>query len=307
MIQIRRKETIEGTSIAGIVKNGGYHYARVGIYKDGLIDAWELTDFSGIKERMEKQRLQLLTSIPNMSTLSIYNLGEYQIIDANWLQTKESYLELIESKIQQLNPELKNLYMISEKEKEVYESRRVVKSAKDVQSYYVQQDLFYVTEKGLSTPVFMKKDAKIYLVELTVFEEGLIQVFSPLFTINFTLDEVRNYFEKQLFFTEIESPLTVQLGELGEVSLVAAGYTVESAEKLIQIESMQETLVGKTRHKICREYYYHYLEEPSDYWKDKLREAYLNIPEHERAYLGDMDSKDSDYYRILFTNEKREV
>ena len=47
--------------------------------------------------------------------------------------------------------------------------------------------------------------------------------------------------------------------------------------------------------------------DPCDYTKEKLRKAYEAVPEHERMYLGDMDSKDWDYHRILYSDKKREV
>ncbi len=50
-----------------------------------------------------------------------------------------------------------------------------------------------------------------------------------------------------------------------------------------------------------------YLVEPTDFYKEELRKAYEAVPEHERCYLGDMDTRDSDFRRILYTNDKREV
>jgi len=61
------------------------------------------------------------------------------------------------------------------------------------------------------------------------------------------------------------------------------------------------------RHEKCREIYYEYLVYPCEDARERLRAAYEAVPEHERMYLGDMDSKDWDYRRILFTDEKREV
>ena len=59
---------------------------------------------------------------------------------------------------------------------------------------------------------------------------------------------------------------------------------------------------------ICRRAYHYYLEEPSEWAREKLRKAYEAVPEHQRMYLGDMDSRDSDYLRILYHPEqKREV
>jgi len=51
-----------------------------------------------------------------------------------------------------------------------------------------------------------------------------------------------------------------------------------------------------------------YLENPTGFYREHLREKYQRVPEHEPMYLGDMDSKDWDCPRILYRpNEKREV
>lgn len=33
----------------------------------------------------------------------------------------------------------------------------------------------------------------------------------------------------------------------------------------------------------------------------------VTVPEHERCYLGDMDTRDSGFQRILYTDDKREA
>jgi len=60
-------------------------------------------------------------------------------------------------------------------------------------------------------------------------------------------------------------------------------------------------------HERCINAYHAYLVEPTDFYKEELRKAYEAVPEHERCYLGDMDTRDSDFRRILYTNDKREV
>ncbi|MFD1905883.1 hypothetical protein ACFSQ7_20480 [Paenibacillus rhizoplanae] len=49
MRAIRRTKTVEGTSIPGIIHNGGsYFYINVDVYEDGMVNCWELTDLKGL-------------------------------------------------------------------------------------------------------------------------------------------------------------------------------------------------------------------------------------------------------------------
>ncbi len=58
----------------------------------------------------------------------------------------------------------------------------------------------------------------------------------------------------------------------------------------------------------CRNAYYQYLIYPDEETREQLKQAYESVPEHERIYLGDMDTRDTDYQRIIYhPNEKRSL
>lgn len=53
MRAIRRTKTVEGTSIPGIIHNGGsYFYINVDVYEDGMVNCWELTDLKGLSGKI---------------------------------------------------------------------------------------------------------------------------------------------------------------------------------------------------------------------------------------------------------------
>lgn len=110
-------------------------------------------------------------------------------------------------------------------------------------------------------------------------------------------------------FTTFDNALPVRIVGLGEVTLAELLYTAEIEEKFKELINMHKKLNGeKTTLEECRDAYYLYLENPIEFYREKLREKYERVPEHERMYLGDMDTKDWDYQRILYRpDEKREV
>lgn len=308
MAKIERKERIEGLTIAGIVNNGGYYYTDVEIYQDGRISAWEMEDLNSIKTRFGSPKLRMMTQLPTGAELSISGLGSYRIVDANWTHTPPSYCELIAEKVKQLNPQMANIYYYTEQELALWEQRRCVVFAKS-SPFRVVQELFYETECGERSYFFMHKEGINHLVNVVVYKSGQIQVDCPHVNFLLTLDEFKQRAQRGEFFTELTEATEVHIGELGVLTFAADkdGYTELLSDKLEELDVIYEKLNGKDRLQRCRDVYYQYLENTSDYWREELRKAYLAVPESLRCYLGDMDSRDSDYVRILFTDEKREV
>ncbi|WP_099222674.1 DUF7638 domain-containing protein [Listeria costaricensis] len=307
-MKIERQKRIEGTTISGIIENGGYHFTHVEIYQDGLINAWDLEDLNSMETRLQEPRLQVVTEVPPGKLLSIFGLGSYQILSANWAHTPASYLELIKAKVAELNPRLENLYTFSEEERALWKERKIGLSAKS-KVYHEIPGWFYDTEVGEAIPFFFKKDDENYLVRVAVFKSGLVQVACSAFEWTLDIAEVKTRFHAGDFFTEFQEPLVVHLGELGVATIghPEHHYPIELEDKIEELFMAHERLNGKDRFQICRDAYHAYLEYPEDFYREELRKAYLAIPEHERMYLGDMDSKDGDYRRILFSDEKREV
>ncbi|WP_239255280.1 DUF7638 domain-containing protein [Listeria ilorinensis] len=307
-MKIERQKRMEGTTITGIIENAGYHFTNVEIYQDGLIGAWNLEDLNSMKTRLQEPSLQVVTEVPLGKELSIFGLGSYTILSANWAHTPASYLELIKSKVAELNPRLENLYTFSEEERALWKARKRVPSAKS-KVYHEIPGWFYDTEVGETVPFFFKKNGENYLVQVAVFKSGLVQVACSAFEWTLDIAEVKTRFQAGDFFTEFQEPLVVHLGELGVVTIGNQEYPYPIAleDKIEELFMAHERLNGKDRFQICRDAYYQYLVYPEDFYREELRKAYLAIPEHERMYLGDMDSRDGDYQRILFSDEKREV
>ncbi|GKV54476.1 hypothetical protein NCCP2222_04230 [Sporosarcina sp. NCCP-2222] len=307
MQQIRRKKEIEGTTMPGIIQNGGqYFFVNLDVYEDGMANCWELVDLKGLKEKLDIG--WLTPSVPVGRTLSIHGLGAYKIQSANWRFDHETYYENVIHKVKQLNPEYENIFTITKTQKEITERRKIVHSPTAV-DFYVVREMFYETAEGKGLFIFMKENEKNYLVNMVVYKNGLVGVYHSDFEKYFQFDEVAELFTSGVFFTEFTGSLEVIIGELGEVYFSPVMLAADMKEKQKELTDMYNRLKGeKTTLEICREAYYHYLANPSDFNRDRLKEKYELVPEHERMYLGDMDSKDWDYQRIIYSpNEKREV
>ncbi|GAA4861525.1 hypothetical protein GCM10023310_46110 [Paenibacillus vulneris] len=307
MKKIQRTKTIEGTSIPGIIHNGGhYFYINVDIYEDGMTNCWELVDLKGLESKINSNWLTPV--VPIGDTISIHGLGSYRIDEANWKFNKKSYYKHIKETIKVLNPEFVNIYEISNREKTLSETRRIVHSPRAT-DFYVENEMFYQTAEGNGFFIFMKYEGKHYLVNLIAYKNGLVVIYHLPNEVQYRVKEIGPLFENGTFFTTYDNPIPITLSDLGEVILSKPLYAANIEEKYKELMDIYKKLNGeKSSLEACREAYYSYLENPSEFYRENLRKKYELVPEHERRYLGDMDSKDSDYRRILYRpNVKREV
>ncbi|WP_267523040.1 DUF7638 domain-containing protein [Campylobacter sp. MG1] len=155
------------------------------------------------------------------------------------------------------------------------------------------------------TFIFYNFKGEFYLTTLIAYEDKTLKI-GMLEKEYFSLEEIKDMFDKNILTTEVKDKFFIK--DFAEIKIESIGYFVKKSQKFKEIEDMMKKVCGeKTTLELCKEAYHQYLSYQCDYTKEKLRKAYEAVPEHERIYLEDMDSKDWDYQRILYSNEKREV
>ncbi|KOR90197.1 DUF7638 domain-containing protein [Paenibacillus solani] len=307
MKKIRRSKIVEGTSIPGVICNGGqYFYIDVDIYEDGMTNCWELVDLKGLRNKIDSNWLTAI--VPVGRNFSIHSLGSFQVKEAVWKFDQDSYYEHIGQTIRMMNPEFVNIYEVSEREQEQQEARRVAHSPQSTE-FYVKSEMFYQTVEGDGFHIFMKYEGANYLIHMNVYQDGQVMIYNLPEEVQCNIDEASAWFQDGTLFTRFDGDIPIRILGLGEVTLSEPLYAAEIEEKFKELIDIHKKLNGeKSTHEECRDAYYLYLETPTEFYRENLREKYERVPEHERMYLGDMDSKDWDYQRILYRpDEKREV
>ncbi|MCX7748204.1 MAG: hypothetical protein N2645_15160 [Clostridia bacterium] len=306
MQKISRQKTVEGTKVPGIIRNIQYFYINVDVYEDGMVNCWELVDLDGLEEKLRTS--WLLPQVPEGENISIHGLGCYKIQSAVWKYNNRTYYKYIKGIIKKLNPKLTNIYKISKEEKALLEKRRI-KYSPQATELYTKNDLFYQTVEGKGFTIFINKESKNYLVNLVVYKDGKVNCYNSEFEITYSLEGIKELFHNGTFFTNFSSSTGIVLDGLGEVVLSDILYSADISEKYKELVDNYEKLNGnETSLEKCREAYHEYLEYPSEEGRTRLKELYELVPKHERMYLGDMDSRDTDYVRIIYRpDEKRDV
>jgi len=303
MQKIQRNKRIEGMAIPIFIQNGSIFFVDLEVYEDGMVNCWELVDLEGLKEKLESK--WLLPFLQTEKEININDLGSYKIGASKWQFDEKSFYEHVLECLQKINPKMENIYTISEEEKLLWEKRRVC-HCPDATYFSVKQELFYETMEGRSIDIFYRFKGKVYLTRLTTYNDKYIVLNRLPSEQIYTLIEIEEMFSKGILFTEFQKTEWVIIYELGEIEIIDAIYTYSSTEKLREIQTNCKELGGsQSAFKQCQIIYNEYLKGATEELRQRLKEYYEEIPEHQRRYLGDMDCKDNDYRRIIYHPERK--
>ncbi len=306
MAWVYRNQMVEGETVFGIIHNSSYFFSKLAVYEDGIISCWKENDLNQFRDSLE--RGWVVPQIPIGESISIYELGYFPVLDARWQHDKKSYFKYIEGIVRRLNPEMKNLYYEQPRVAQKWKDARVLRSASPTECK-MKNKIGYSLYDGKSHYIFYKGENNLELTLLTAYEDKTLRIEAKG-DIYYSLDEIFEMFNKNEFVVNIDDKQWVKIEGIGEVLLGEnKGHGIQIDEMKSIIKEMVLDITGEeTAHDKCVRAYHQYLEYPSNFNREMLRKAYEAVPESERMFLGDMDTRDSDYIRILYNpNVKREV
>lgn len=304
MGRIYRKQRIEGVTVPAVIHNRNYFWLNMAVYEDGTVSCWEKTDFCDVMRQLERGWLTPI--IPEGESLSVHGLCTLEIISATWNFDNESYRKFIEDTVRSINPEMANIYETTQREKDKWKELHVGFSAFPT-PFKVKNNFGYDTNDGKQMNIFLRKNGELLLTSVTAYEDGTFSVDGLDGEEYVTLDIIHELFSEDILCIAPKENETVSFGALGN-AVCKSKYEVLKSEKIKEIENDLLRLQNKPDAiETAQRAYISYLQCPSEQAKAKLRSAYEAVPEHQRMYLGDMDIRDRDYIRILYTNDKREV
>ncbi len=300
MSTVYYKRRVKGRTIPAIINNIGYNYYDMPVYEDGSIDCWEQVCFSKITRKLDSGWLTF--KIPVGENIDFHGLGFFKILDAKWdYPKKEHFKQHIVETIKEMNPELVGIFeessLATEKWAKQFLSNEV--------PYKIEDNFFKKVIDGESIHIFYKLENSWILTALNCYQDQTISLdFVP--EKEFTFEEIKEMFEKGELTCNPKSDFKLVIKGLGILQVTSIDEIYDDNEKVKEIEDLLNKLRGeKTTLQLCREVYHEYLEYPNEYTRKHLKETYEAVPEHERLFLGDMDSKDGDFRRIIYHPEKK--
>ena len=302
MGKVYRQQRVEGTTISAVIRNGSYFWHSMAVYEDGTVSVWEKVDLDAVPQKIANKKLCF--SVPVGEELSIFELCCLKITYAEWNYDERSFYDHIVDTVKSMNPEMENIYRTSPREQAKWKEHRVVFSASPTPCK-LGASFGYELLKGDNAHIFLRKDGKLTLTELYCYKDETFSVDGLDGFFNFS--DIERMFKDKFLTTKPRKGERITLGDLGEVE-AEASRAVSLKNKLAELQNKSLRVQGKPdAHDAAINAYHAYLVEPNDFYKERLREAYEAVPEHERMYLGDMDTRDGDFRRILYSDEKREV
>lgn len=302
MGKVYRQQRIEGVTIPAVIRNGSYFWQDMAVYEDGTVSIWEKVDLDSVPQKIAAKKLMF--SVPVGKELSIHELCSLKIVSAEWNYDAQSYYEHIVETVRSMNPEMENIYKTTPRERAKWKEHHVVFSASPTPCK-LGADFGYELLKGDNAHIFLRNEGRLLLTELYCYKDETFSIDG--LEGYYTFDDIERMFKEKTLAVKPKSGETITLGDLGTAEAEAKG-AVSMKNKLAELKNKSLRVQGKPdAHDACINAYHEYLVEPTEFYKNKLREAYEAVPEHERMYLGDMDTRDSDFRRILYSDRKREV
>ncbi len=305
MGRVYRRQTFEGVTVPAIIHNSNYFWQNMAVYEDGTVSCWKKVDLGDVPEVLN--RGWLTVSVPDGKSIGVYGACSIELANGKWNFSNKSYFEFITETVRSLNPEMANIYKTSKYERDKWEKLRIGFTASPMHCRVDEKPFHYDLIDGKETNVFLRVDGGLTVTVLNAYADGTFTVDGIDGKI-LTFDEIEKLFADKELCAAPKSGDIISFGALGTAECASCYSKISRKEKLKEIENNSLCIQKKPdAHERCIQAYHAYLVEPSDFNKKRLRDAYEAVPEHERCFLGDMDSRDSDFIRILYTNDKREV
>lgn len=299
---ITRTETYEGFSIPGIIHNMQYHFTDLQVYSDGLISCWEMVDLPMFKGKLDKR--WVVTSIPDGEAISIFNLGHWIIEQGQWNHNTETLYDYVHSLVKLLNPKLENLHNYHGSNTKLIGKTNVGKHSPFNSKPYYHDDpesIFPEKINGEKFHFFFRNDDdKTYLAELSIYKNGRIEITNLPVKKTFEFADLNDLSAKGLLTTELRPGETVTILNLGSFK-IRSGSGVEMKLKLNELSDKLNELNGRENSIArCARIFELYKQNPTKKLKDELREAYEAVPEHQRIFVGNMDTKDYEVRLVIY-------
>jgi hypothetical protein len=94
-------ERVDGVFAMAFIHNGNYHLTHISIYRDGMINCWELVTFEEFKEKVRSG--WVVTQPPPDARISVSFLASFTATDASYWIKPEEFIREIADEIDRLN------------------------------------------------------------------------------------------------------------------------------------------------------------------------------------------------------------
>lgn len=304
---IQRVMRIDGVVLPAIIHNANYFFVNLPVYADGLVDAWELLDRPLFEAKLAAG--WVTTIVPDGEQIHVHGLGAWTVANGEWDLTPRELGKLVQKCVGELNPEMTNLYDLHGKTTRKVGNVNVSIMGMSSPCPVRPKDTSALPNlaRGRSLSVFSREGNDCYLADLRVFEDGTAEVGRLPEPRTVGREDLESELSGGRLFTKPVSGQRVRIHGLGAFTVGPEGWSVEAEDLILESRDLFAELAGEpTSLQKCGARYEAFLKQPTVANRDALRQAYEAVPEHNRAYLGDMDVRDIPVRMIIYGREEIE-
>ena len=141
-----------------------------------------------------------------------------------------------------------------------------------------------------------------HLTHISVYEDGMIDCWELVDFEGFK-EKVRSGW----VVTQPPEGAQISVSGLASFNAVNASYRIDPEELIKEVADELERLNNRPNSfDRCLDAYKLFQEDPTEETREKLRQAYEAVPEHNRMFLGDMDVKDIPIRMIIYGDQEIE-
>jgi hypothetical protein len=140
---------------------------------------------------------------------------------------------------------------------------------------------------------FRNDDDKTYLAELSIYKSGHIEITNIPAKKVFKFDELTELTSDGQIATDLKIGETITILGLGNFK-VKSGSGVDIKFKLNELNGIENSIAK------CSRIFEAYKKHPTKKLKEELTEAYEAVPEHQRIFVGTMDTKDYEVRQVIY-------
>jgi hypothetical protein len=300
--EIQHTQTVRGVVTPAFIKNGSFFFINLPVYENGIVDCWEAVDLSLLQEKLRQGWLR--SSVPDGAAISIHGLGDWPVSQGQWFLDQDGLFQRVLSIVRDLNPDMRNLHDCHGETTQVIEGTRVAVlgtwSGTPVRSEK-PRSILGRRFKGASRSIWLRSNEVTYLADLRVFANGKVELGRVPEPEVWTLEQLEQAAREGRLLTCPQRGERVAIDGLGSFAVGDPNWTVDLPEVLAEVLDLVESANGRPDSLArCRLAFDEYMEAPSVERREVLKVAYEAIPEHNRIFVGDMDTKDIPVRMIIY-------
>lgn len=236
--------------------------------------------------------------------------GALAFRSADWVHTPRSLIKFIGRVIRDLNPRMENLYNCHGRATEmVGDIRYAAVDAGNPAPWKTYGPISPLTrgDFGSQAKHFHWSGGRLHLVTLAFFPDDTAEISGGPETVTLPSAELCDQLGDRDTFRFPEEGDRVSVAHLGSFEAAGGRNWVDAEGLETEIRDMRRRVLGEPGLiELCMVAYRAYVEKPTTYALEDLRQRYEAVPLHRRMYCGDMDVQDIPIRMILYGKDEIE-